>query len=79
MRGVQREDFYQMYAYLTRYPQAETVILLYPHHEGIFMPSGTCLESWHLENDKEKKLKVYSLDYEDERKAIGELSSMLSN
>ncbi len=75
--GVQREDFYQMYAYLTRYDDVGTVILLYPHHEGISKRSGPCLESWHLEEDEDKKLKVFSLDYEDEQKAINELSTML--
>lgn len=76
--GVQREDFYQMYAYLTRYGNVGTVILLYPHHDGIAKHSGTCLESWHLEGCKDKRLKVYSLDYEDEYKALKDLSYILS-
>lgn len=76
--GVHREDFYQMYAYLTRYDDVGTVILLYPYHDGIFKHSGTCLESWHLDVDEEKKLKVYSLDFEDEQNALNELSKMIS-
>jgi 5-methylcytosine-specific restriction enzyme subunit McrC len=44
--GVKREDFYQMYAYLTRYKEVNEVILLYPYHDGI-VSGGGCLESWH--------------------------------
>jgi 5-methylcytosine-specific restriction enzyme subunit McrC len=76
--GVQREDFYQMYAYLTRYNDVRTVILLYPHHTGITKQSGLCLESWHLEQNMDKKLKVYSINYENELKAIEELSGIIN-
>jgi 5-methylcytosine-specific restriction enzyme subunit McrC len=75
--GVKREDFYQMYAYLTRYDEVGTVILLYPHHDGISEWSGSCLESWHLERHMEKKLKVFSINYEDERQAIEEISAII--
>ncbi|NOU73983.1 ATP-dependent helicase [Paenibacillus sp. LMG 31458] len=75
--GVQRNDFYQMYAYLTRYDDVGTVFLLYPHHDGIFNSGGTFLESWGLEQDERKKLKVFSISYEDEFKAIDELSTIL--
>lgn len=75
--GVKRDDFYQMYAYLTRYKDVDRVILLYPHHEGISGNGGTCLESWHLEQDDRKKLKVFSISYENEMKAIEELSNIL--
>jgi 5-methylcytosine-specific restriction enzyme subunit McrC len=76
--GVQRDDFYQMYAYLTRYTAVETVILLYPHHSGIAKKSGSCLESWHLEQEERKKLKIYTINYEDEIKAIKELKEMIT-
>lgn len=76
--GVQRDDFYQMYAYLTRYTDVETVILLYPHHDGILKQSGVCHESWHLEQDERKKLKVYSINYEEEIKAIEDLRGMIN-
>lgn len=76
--GVQREDFYQMYAYLTRYPDVNTVILLYPHHDGIAQSSGVCLESWHLEENRNQRIKVYTVDYEDESKALRELTWMVS-
>ncbi len=74
--GVKREDFYQMYAYLTRYKEVEEVILLYPHHDGI-ISTGGCLEDWHLEGEPEKKLKVYSIRYEDEQIAERELRDIL--
>jgi McrBC 5-methylcytosine restriction system component len=76
--GVKREDFYQMYAYLTRYKEVKDVILLYPHHDGI-VSSGGCLEDWHLEGEPEKKLKVYSIQYEDEQIAGRELRDILES
>ncbi len=75
--GVQREDFYQMYAYLTRYQSVNTVVLLYPHHAEIMSESGVCLESWCLEQDHEKRLKVYSINYEDEAKCVLALRRIL--
>lgn len=47
--GVNRDDYFQMYAYLTRYQSVNTVILLYPHNLNI-EKSGECLESWCLES-----------------------------
>lgn len=76
--GVQRDDFYQMYAYLTRYTDVETVILLYPHHDGVIKQNGECHESWHLEQDERKKLRVYSINYEDEIKAFEDLRAMIN-
>ncbi|MGM0882452.1 MAG: McrC family protein [Bacillota bacterium] len=77
--GVKREDFYQMYAYLTRYKEVDTVILLYPHHDEVHHASGHCLESWYLEEQSAKKLKVYSIDYEDEQKAEQELFNIIND
>lgn len=71
--GVQRDDFYQMYAYLTRYKEVDKVILLYPYQSEISKKSGECLESWHLEEDEGKKLQVYSINYEDEVRAKSNL------
>ncbi|ETT45425.1 hypothetical protein BSK66_10105 [Paenibacillus odorifer] len=76
--GVKREDFYQMYAYLTRYTEVTEVVLLYPHHDGI-ASSGSCLESWHLEGDPGKKIKVYSIQYEDEQIAKNELRAIIGS
>lgn len=75
--GVKREDFYQMYAYLTRYERVGTAILLYPHHDGIERTDGSPLESWHVEGRSDKKLLVYSINYEDEKLALLELQSIL--
>jgi 5-methylcytosine-specific restriction enzyme subunit McrC len=75
--GVKREDFYQMYAYLTRYKEVETVILLYPHHPLIGSESGQCLESWSLEENPNKQLKVFSISYEDEARAKEDLTRMI--
>lgn len=76
--GVKREDFFQMYAYLTRYKEVSEVVLLYPHHEGI-NASGVQLESWYLEGEPGKKLKVYSIHYEDEQSAEEELKGMIDS
>jgi 5-methylcytosine-specific restriction enzyme subunit McrC len=75
--GVKREDFYQMYAYLTRYKEVETVVLLYPHHPWISTESGQCLESWSLEDNPNKQLKVFSISYEDEVRAKNELTRII--
>ncbi|WP_433945548.1 McrC family protein [Paenibacillus sp. SN-8-1] len=75
--GVKREDFYQMYAYLTRYQEVDTVVILYPHHDGIDEPAGSCLESWHLEGQPSKRLKVYTINYEDERIAELQLQEII--
>ncbi|CAM4490028.1 5-methylcytosine-specific restriction enzyme subunit McrC [Paenibacillus endophyticus] len=76
--GVKREDFFQMYAYLTRYKDVSEVVLLYPYHEGI-NASGVQLESWYLEGEPGKKLKVYSIHYEDEQSAEEELKGMIDS
>ncbi|PRR80364.1 hypothetical protein CLVI_30510 [Clostridium vincentii] len=55
-----------MYAYLTRYPNVKTVILLYPHNEKVEREDKKYLESWYLDNDKSKKIRVYTVDLESE-------------
>ncbi|MGH4118801.1 McrC family protein [Clostridium sp.] len=64
--GVKRDDIYQMYAYLTRYPNVKTVILLYPHNEEVERKDKRYLESWYLDNDKSKKIRAYTIDLESE-------------
>lgn len=64
--GVKRDDLYQMYAYLTRYPNVKTVILLYPHNEKVEIKDKKYLESWYLDNNKSKKIRVYTVDLESE-------------
>lgn len=73
--GVSREDMYQMYAYLTSYKQAKSVILLYPHHEGLD-DLGQPLETWYLEEDRSKKLKIYTINYEYEEGIIQSMKRM---
>lgn len=68
--GVKRDDLYQMYAYLTRYPDAENVILLYPFNEFIDNKPGELLESWYLEENKNKKIRVYSISLCNENETI---------
>ncbi|WP_432693993.1 McrC family protein [Priestia aryabhattai] len=66
--GVKREDFFQMYAYLTRYKNVKSVLLFYPYNENIKLSAGEMLESWHLEEDIKKRIKVYSVDLTTEYK-----------
>lgn len=77
--GISREDFFQMYAYLTRYKSAHTAILLYPYDSELNIKPGECVESWYLEDAPEKKLKVYTVEYENETKAIEQLKRMIED
>ncbi len=74
--GVKREDFYQTYAYLTRYKEAKAAILLYPSND-ISEHKHDYLQSWYLEDDKEKKIRVYSIDLSDEYNTITQLKNMI--
>jgi len=74
-QGVQREDLYQMYAYLTRYKRADTTILLYPDF-GQTHETGPH-QVWRLEDQPGKKLKVFTIDYEHEQRAGEALSRMV--
>ncbi|WP_186306472.1 McrC family protein [Siminovitchia fortis] len=71
--GVQRNDLYQMYAYLTRYEQVQTVTLLYPYDFNEKFKSGECLNTWHLDGNPDKKIECYTIDYENERKSREEI------
>ena len=74
--GVKREDLYQMYAYLTRYKYVKSSILLYPSaHED---NKDDFLESWYLENDKEKKIRIYTIDLYNEANTIDTLKYIIS-
>lgn len=74
--GVQRSDLYQMYAYLTRYDKVQTVILLYPYDSSKNFKSGECLNSWHLDGNSNKKIKCYTINYENEKKALEEIKAI---
>lgn len=74
--GVKREDLYQMYAYLTRYKDVETVILLYPYNENIDKGCGKYLESWHLDEEENKKIRVHLVSlrsYKETLKSLEEI------
>lgn len=75
--GVKREDLYQMYAYLTRYKDAETVILLYPYNTSINTGDKEYLESWYLDGMPDKKIRVHTVDLSEESKTIDELNKIL--
>ncbi|PEQ84664.1 hypothetical protein CN481_22100 [Bacillus sp. AFS006103] len=71
--GVQRNDLYQMYAYLTRYERVNTVILLYPYDFNQKFKSGECLNTWHLDGNLNKKIKCFTINYENEKEALEEI------
>lgn len=75
--GVKREDLYQMYAYLTRYKNARTVILIYPYNERIEGEDGEYLESWYLEDDQHKRLRVYAINLENEKETLKSLDKIV--
>lgn len=74
--GVKRDDFYQMYAYLTRYKESKSAILLYP---SIGDESYEYLESWYLDENEDKKIRVYAVSLDEEEKAINTLKSIVEN
>jgi 5-methylcytosine-specific restriction enzyme subunit McrC len=76
--GVQREDLYQMYAYLTRYKDVNTVVILYPYGFTESYKSGDCLNTWHLEENTSKKIKCYTINFEDEMEALRELQAIIT-
>lgn len=74
---VKRDDLYQMYAYLTRYKNVQSVILLYPHNKDIKHNSGECLESWHLHDNPDKKIQAYTVNYEDESECMEDIRNII--
>lgn len=76
--GVKREDLFQMYAYLTRYNNAKSVILLYPHNEELEEKKEKYFKSWCLQEARDKKIRVYSVNYEVEELAIEEINNIIS-
>ncbi len=72
--GVKRDDFYQMYAYMTKYTDARVAILLYPSSSEC---NGEFLESWYLDQDKDKKIRVYGISFYDENRTIDTLRDII--
>ncbi|AZB41727.1 hypothetical protein CEF21_05105 [Bacillus sp. FJAT-42376] len=75
--GIQRNDLYQMYAYLTRYDTVQAVVLLYPHDRTSKYNSGECLNTWYLEGDHSKKIKCYTINYETKKDTLCELQRIV--
>ncbi|PFC37686.1 McrC family protein [Bacillus cereus] len=75
--GVKREDLFQMYAYLTRYEQAKTAILLYPKSLELEIDYNEHIQSWHLHANKDKRLRVYGVSLESKEKTCKELLNIL--
>ncbi|MEH7514264.1 hypothetical protein V7146_16240 [Gottfriedia acidiceleris] len=76
--GIKREDLFQMYAYLTRYDNAQTAILLYPLQLDLdYKKQIESIESWYLHANEEKKLKVYAVSLESRDKTIDVLDNIL--
>ena len=77
--GVKRDDLYQMYAYITRYQYVKNVILLYPYNSNVYFREDSYCESWSLEDNKEKKIKVYAVDLKSEEATIDNLKLIIQN
>lgn len=75
--GAKRDDLYQMYAYLTRYKDAEAAILLYPYNVSVDNIGKEYLESWYLDGMPNKKIRVCTVDLSKESKTIEELKIIL--
>lgn len=74
--GVKRDDFYQMYAYLTRYKDSKSAVLLYP---SSYNENYEYLESWYLDENKDKKIRIYTVSLYDEEKTINTLKYIVEN
>lgn len=65
-----------MYAYLTRYKDMKSAILLYPSSSD---SSSEYLESWYLEHNKNKKIRVYAVSLYDEVKTLETLKNIVES
>ncbi|MDU1937485.1 MAG: McrC family protein [Clostridium sp.] len=77
--GVKREDLYQMYAYLTRYKDVNNVILLYPHNMLVLGEENRYHESWLLDDDNNKKIRIYTVNLENEKVTIENLRMIIQS
>lgn len=64
-----------MYAYLNRYKEAKTAILLYPRDAKDTYDEF--LQSWYLEEDRDKKIRIYSVDIYEEHNTINTLKNII--
>ncbi|MFX4304104.1 hypothetical protein F8N00_01845 [Exiguobacterium sp. A1_3_1] len=73
---VKRNDIYQMYAYLTRFTNVSTVILLYPlfDHECVALPDDV----WHLEDQPSRQIRIHRINLLDKQQTIKQLNEILN-
>ena len=64
-----------MYAYLNRYKEAKTAIILYPRDDKDTYDEF--LQSWYLEEDRDKKIRIYSVDIYEEHNTINTLKNII--
>lgn len=75
--GVKRDDIHQMYAYLSRYVEVQSVVLLYPKTFVADGATSSRIERWlHHENDDEK-IEVREISLVDKDTTIKELGIIL--
>ena len=67
-----------MYAYLTKYEDANAAILLYPSNENIHN-DYEYLESWSLEDEQSKKIRVYNISLDNEEKTVKKLRNIIQS
>ncbi|MEO4052296.1 hypothetical protein [Solibacillus sp. CAU 1738] len=75
-KGVQREDLYQMYAYVSRYKKAKAAILLYPYTEEMKNESFP-IEYWSIEDEPSKKVAVHMVTLPDRTETIAQLKELV--
>lgn len=78
----ERDDYFQMNAYLTGSSSAKAAILLYPHNNdkyGAWSQYKQPLESYMIEGLNNKKLCIYTVDYESVEKTKSQLKQILKN
>lgn len=75
--GAKRDDLFQMYAYITRYDRAGSAILLYPYHEQLKNDHNRVLESWRLEENLYKKVRMYTINLETSEKTCNDLTKII--
>ena len=65
-----------MYAYLTKYKDVNAAILLYPSNENID-ENDEYLESWYLEEEQSKRIRVYSINLDNEEQTVKKLINII--
>ena len=68
-----------MYAYLTRYKDVNNVILLYPHNMLVLGEENRYHESWLLDDDNNKKIRIYTVNLENEKVTIENLRMIIQS